>query len=244
MDLKEMLINLKTEAEKEIGSAEDLDMIEKIRVEFLGKKGKITSILREMGKIDADQRPVIGQLANLTREQIDILLASKKDNLLAVKEEKRLMEEKIDVTLPGRKKTVGRIHPLSKTIRRIEEVFLGMGYLIAEGPEVEYDRYNFEALNIPQDHPARDSQDTFYVTENILLRTHTSPVQIRYMENNSPPIKIISPGRVYRSDTVDATHSPTFHQIEGLVVDKGITMGDLIGTLREFAHGVLVRIRI
>ena len=238
MDLKEMLINLKTEAEKEIGSAEDLDMIEKIRVEFLGKKGKITSILREMGKIDADQRPVIGQLANLTREQIDILLASKKDNLLAVKEEKRLMEEKIDVTLPGRKKTVGRIHPLSKTIRRIEEVFLGMGYLIAEGPEVEYDRYNFEALNIPQDHPARDSQDTFYVTENILLRTHTSPVQIRYMENNSPPIKIISPGRVYRSDTVDATHSPTFHQIEGLVVDKGITMGDLIGTLREFAHGV------
>ena len=149
-----------------------------------------------------------------------------------------MIKEKIDVTLPGKKRGIGKIHPLSKTFERIEEVFLGMGYGIAEGPEVEFDKYNFEALNIPKNHPSRDTQDTFYISDNIVLRTHTSPVQIRFMEKSKPPIKIISPGRVYRSDAVDSTHSPIFHQVEGLVVDKNITMGDLIGTLKEFAIGV------
>ncbi len=238
MDLMEMLRDLKEEAKTKIENARDLSEIEELRIGYLGKKGALTMVLREMGRVSKEQRPVIGQLANETRECIESWLLEKKDVLLKLEEEKKLLAEKLDITLPGKKRGLGRIHPLTKTLQRIEEVFLGMGYEIAEGPEVEYDRYNFEALNIPKNHPARDTQDTFYISDNIVLRTHTSPVQVRFMLENKPPIKIISPGRVYRSDAVDATHSPIFHQVEGLVVDKMITMGDLIGTLKEFAHGV------
>lgn len=238
MGIKEKLEKLVEEAKEKIDSIQDLVESEKARIEYLGKKGALTLILREMGKVSSEERPLIGKLANQTRNTIEIWLNDKKEILIKKAEEQKLISEKIDVTLPGKKRGIGKIHPLSKTLERIEEVFLGMGYGIAEGPEVEFDKYNFEALNIPKNHPARDTQDTFYISDNIVLRTHTSPVQIRYMENQKPPIKIISPGRVYRSDAVDATHSPIFYQVEGLVVDKNITMGDLIGTLKEFAIGV------
>jgi phenylalanyl-tRNA synthetase alpha chain len=238
MDIKGMLQQMSNEAMIRIEKAVDLDEIEKLRVEYLGKKGALTAILREMGNVNESERPIFGQMANQTRNLIDGSLTGKKDLLHRYEEEKNLTAEKLDVTLPGKKARLGKIHPISKTLERIEEVFLGLGYIIAEGPEVEYTRYNFEALNTPENHPARDLQDTFYINGNIVLRTQTSPVQIRVMEKNRPPIKIISPGRVYRSDAVDSTHSPIFHQVEGLVVDKGITMGDLIGTLREFARGV------
>ena len=236
--MKGMLQNIKEEAKKRIDSLGTLEELEAIRVEFLGKKGKMTSVLRGMGKLSKEERPIIGQLANETREFVDRYLKDKKELLANAVEELKLKQETIDITLPGKRKRIGNIHPLTKTIEDIEELFIGMGYEIAEGPEVEYDKYNFGALNIPKDHPARDEQDTFYVNENIVLRTQTSPVQIRVMEVEEPPIKIICPGRVYRSDAVDATHSPIFYQMEGLVIDKGVTMGDLIGTLKECAKGV------
>jgi phenylalanyl-tRNA synthetase alpha chain len=204
----------------------------------LGKKGGLTAVLRGMGALSADERPVIGALANEVREGIESGLAAKKTVLSQKEQDEKLKNEKIDVTMDGRRPAVGKRHPLTRALDEIKDIFLGMGFEIAEGPDVELDYYNFEALNIPKEHPARDTQDTFYVSENVVLRTQTSPVQIRVMEQKKPPIRIIAPGRVFRSDAVDATHSPVFHQIEGLVVDKGVTMGDLKGTLEAFAKGL------
>ena len=188
-----------------------------------------------MGQLSPEERPVIGQIVNEVRVCLEDAIASKKQELSAKALENKLIAEKLDVTVPGNTHKVGHRHPLTLVQRDLEEIFMGMGFSIAEGPEVEYDYYNFKALNIPENHPARDTQDTFYITDNILLRSQTSPVQARVMEKQKPPIRIISPGRVYRSDAMDATHSPLFHQVEGLVVDEGITMGDLKGMLETFA---------
>ena len=209
--------------------------IEDLRIRYLGKKGELTAVLRGMGKLSAEERPVIGQLANEVRAEIEKKIDELNEKKNAALMEAKLRAEKLDVTVPGAPIRAGHFHPLSLVQRQLEDIFLGMGYSIVDGPEVEYDYYNFQALNIPPDHPARDTQDTFYITDNILLRSQTSPVQARVMEKTEPPIKIISPGRVYRSDAVDATHSPLFHQLEGLVIDRGITMGDLKGTLEMFA---------
>lgn len=236
--MKEQLNNIRVQAENELSAAETIQELESIRVKFLGKKGELTSVLRGMGALSAEERPIIGQIANEVRETLENRIEELKKKLLDKERDLRLSQEVIDVTIPGKRKVLGKKHPLTIVMDEIKEVFIGMGYEIAEGPEVEKDYYNFEALNIPKNHPARDVQDTFYINENILLRTQTSPVQIRVMENKKPPIKIICPGRVYRSDAVDATHSPIFHQVEGLVVDKGVTMGDLIGTLKVFAKSL------
>ncbi|RGQ35077.1 phenylalanine--tRNA ligase subunit alpha [[Clostridium] leptum] len=208
--------------------------MDELRVRFLGKKGELTGILKQMGKLSPEERPVIGQLANEVRSWIETDIETRLTEIKASQMAARLESEKLDVTLPGKRPQFGAKHPLSIVLDEIKEIFIGMGFEIADGPEVETDYYNFEALNIPKDHPARDTQDTFYINENILLRTQTSPVQVRVMEQKKPPIRIISPGRVYRSDALDATHSPLFHQIEGLVVDKGITFADLKGTLETF----------
>ena len=242
--MKETLEKIRAAAMAELNKA-DADL-EGIRVRFLGKKGELTAVLRGMGGLSPEERPVIGQLANDVRAAIEAAIAEKtaalKEQLLNAK----LRHEKLDVTVPGKAPRMGHQHPLSRVQREMEDIFIGMGFQIAEGPEVEYDYYNFQALNIPENHPARDTQDTFYITDNILLRSQTSPVQVRVMEKQKPPIRIISPGRVYRSDALDATHSPLFHQMEGLVVDKGVTMSDLKGTLETFAKqmfGEATRIR-
>ena len=210
--------------------------LEQIRIQYLGKKGELTSVLRGMGALSSEERPVVGQIANEIRAEIEAALTEKAQAMKQKQLEQQLKNEKIDVTMPAAAPRMGHVHPLTQVQRTIEDIFIGMGFSIAEGPEVEYDYYNFQALNIPENHPARDTQDTFYITDNILLRSQTSPVQVRTMEKQKPPIRVISPGRVYRSDEVDATHSPLFHQIEGLVVDKGITMGDLKGMLETFAQ--------
>ena len=233
--MKELLLAIRQKAEDELAATCDEASLEEARVRYLGKKGELTAVLRGMGKLTPEERPAVGQLANEVRETIEGMIAERKNALQAVALEKKLREEKIDVTAPGKKIAVGERHPLAKVEEELCTIFTSMGFDIVEGPEVEYDHYNFEKLNIPKDHPARDTQDTFYITENILLRSQTSPVQVRTMEVQKPPIRIISPGRVYRSDAVDATHSPMFHQLEGLVVDKGITMGDLKGMLEYFA---------
>lgn len=231
--MKEKLLKIAEEASFAIDAA-GADL-EALRIKYLGKKGELTAVLRGMGALSAEERPVIGQLANEVRAKIEAKIEAGREAARARELEAKLASEKIDVTVPGHKTPVGVMHPISLVQRQLEEIFLGMGYEIAEGPEVELDYYNFQALNIPEDHPARDTQDTFYITDNILLRSQTSPVQVRTMEQKKQPIKIISPGRVYRSDAVDATHSPLFHQLEGLVVDHGVTMGDLKGTLESFA---------
>lgn len=233
--MKQQLEAIKIDALEQISNAENLKALDELRVKYLGKKGELTAILKQMGKLSAEERPLIGQLANVVREEIESSIESTKKVLAEKAVAERLANETIDVTMPGSHTAMGKKHPLSIVLDEIKEIFLGMGFDVANGPEVEYDYYNFEALNIPKDHPARDTQDTFYISDNIVLRTQTSPVQIRVMEKQKPPIRIISPGRVYRSDAVDATHSPVFHQIEGLVVDKGITMADLKGTLEIFA---------
>ncbi len=232
--MKQQLETIREQALKAFALAHDQTELEALRVQYLGKKGELTAILKQMGKLSAQERPVMGQLANEVRAAIEDSLSQRAARLKQDALTARLESEKIDVTLPGVPQTLGAKHPLSIVLDEIKEIFIGMGFEIVEGPEVELDYYNFEALNIPKDHPARDTQDTFYINENVLLRTQTSPVQIRTMEKKKPPIRIISPGRVYRSDTVDATHSPVFHQIEGLVVDKGITFADLKGTLETF----------
>lgn len=232
--MKETLQKIKEEALAAL-SAADAD-IEALRIRYLGKKGELTAVLRGMGKLSPEERPIMGQLANEVRAQIEEQLTKRVGELKAAAMEGRLRREKLDVTVPGEKVYMGHLHPLTKMRRELEDIFSGMGFSIAEGPEVETDYYNFQALNTPADHPARDTQDTFYITDNVLLRSQTSPVQVRTMEHMRPPIRIVSPGRVYRSDTMDATHSPLFHQLEGLVVDEGITMGDLKGTLEKFAQ--------
>ncbi len=234
--MKEQLSRIKAEAESALQSAETLDALEELRVKYLGKKGELTSVMKGMGALSAEERPVIGQLANEVRDFIGGALDNKRSALLSAEAEKKILAETIDVTIPGKRPAAGKTHPLTTVLNDLNDIFIGMGFTIAEGPEVELDYYNFEALNIPKDHPARDTQDTFYINDNVVLRTQTSPVQVRVMENQKPPIRIISPGRVYRSDAVDATHSPVFHQVEGLVIDKGITMADLKGTLEVFAR--------
>ena len=236
--MKQELENIKAEALKKITGVEDRTELDALRVKYLGKKGDLTAILKQMGKLSAEERPAMGQLANEIRSNIENLIAQTDEKIKKFETEKKLEKETIDVTIPGTKNVIGHKHPLSIVLDEVKDIFFGMGFDIATGPEVEWDYYNFEALNIPKNHPARDTQDTFYITENMLLRTQTSPVQIRVMEKQAPPIRIIAPGRVYRSDAVDATHSPIFHQIEGLVVDKGITMGNLKGCLEAFAKAL------
>ncbi len=232
--MKAELEAIAKQALEELKGAQDLKVLDAVRVKYLGKKGELTAILKQMGKLSAEERPVIGQLANQVRADIEQMLEQTKIDLEAKALDIRLAGETLDVTLPGQKKPLGKKHPLTIVLDELKEIVVGMGFEIATGPEVELDYYNFEALNIPKDHPSRDTQDTFYISDNVLLRTQTSPMQIRTMEKKKPPIRIIAPGRVYRSDAVDATHSPLFHQVEGLVVDKGITMADLKGTLEVF----------
>ncbi len=232
--MKQQLEEIRARASAALSKAKAQQDIESLRVQFLGKKGELTAILKQMGKLSPEERPVIGQLANKVRAVIEQDIESRAAELKQEELARRLKEETLDVTLPGSRHTLGRKHPLSIVLEEIEEIFVGMGFDIVDGPEVETDYYNFEALNTPKNHPARDTQDTFYINENILLRTQTSSVQVRVMEKQKPPIRIISPGRVYRSDAVDATHSPSFHQIEGLVVAKAITFGVLKGTLQTF----------
>ena len=232
--MKETLEKIKAAALQEL--ADKGADLEALRIKYLGKKGELTAVLRGMGQLPAEERPVIGQLANDVRAAIEEALRARLDEAKEAALRLKLQKETLDVTVPGDETPVGHLHPLTRIQREMEDIFLGMGFSIAEGPEVEYDYYNFQALNIPPDHPARDTQDTFYITENILLRSQTSPVQVHVMESQQPPIKIISPGRVYRSDAVDATHSPLFHQMEGMVIDRGVTMSDLKGTLAMFAR--------
>jgi phenylalanyl-tRNA synthetase alpha chain len=235
--MQEQLKQLQQEALEKVEQAQELKALNDIRVAYLGKKGPITEVLRGMGKLSAEERPVMGALANEVREAIATSISSKQERLEQLAVEQKLANETIDVTLPGRPVRVGNHHPLTAVVEEIEDLFLGMGYQIAEGPEVETDYFNFEALNLPKGHPARDMQDSFYITEELLLRTHTSPVQARTMQKHEGkgPVKIICPGKVYRRDNDDATHSHQFTQIEGLVVDENISMSDLKGTLEVFA---------
>ncbi len=233
--MKEKLSEIRVRALAMIEDAGELGSLNEVRIAFLGKKGELTAVLKGMKDVDPQERPLVGQMVNETRAEIERRLEEKKAQMEARALESRLQEEIIDVTLPARKNKIGHRHPNTIVLDEVERIFIGMGYEVVEGPEIEYDYYNFEALNIPAGHPARDEQDTFYIDENILLRTQTSPVQIRMMEERDLPIRMIAPGRVFRSDEVDATHSPSFHQIEGLVIDKGITFADLKGTLEIFA---------
>jgi len=279
--MKEELQKIQNIAEGKISGANTLNEIEDLRIEFLGKKSELSNLMKEMGALTAEERPVFGAVANEVRASIENALAAKKNEFENVALVAKMGKEKIDVTIPGNRQKIGRIHPLNKVLNQIKDIFISMGFEIVDGPEIETDYYNFEALNIPKDHPARDAQDTFYVdmgeckffedgrpmaaptvegktvpfdgtpraaspttggaspsptNDNWLLRTQTSPVQIRTMEKKTPPIRIIAPGRVYRSDAVDATHSPIFHQIEGLVIDKSVTFGNLKGCLEQFVH--------
>ncbi len=236
--MKEQLEQIKGSALAAIAGAETEQALEEVRVRFLGKKGELTVILRGMGAVAPEDRPKIGAMVNTIRAEIEESLSARFGDLKAQSMERKLREERIDVTMPAPEKKVGKLHPITQTRNRMVEIFTGMGFEIAEGPEVESTYFNFDALNAPADHPSRDDTDTFYFSENVLLRTQTSPVQIRSMEGKIPPIRMISPGRVYRSDVADATHSPMFHQCEGLVIDKGITMGDLKGTLATFAKAM------
>ena len=246
--MKEKLQGILQSAKEQLAAAADARALDDARVKFLGKKGELTAVLKQMGKLSPEERPVMGQMANEVRAAIEEKLAARGAALKAAMAEQKLKMETIDVTLPGKPVREGHRHPLNLVLDEIKEIFLGMGFDVVSGPEVELDYYNFEALNLPPDHPARDTQDTFYITDKVLLRTQTSPVQIRTMEQRKPPIRIIAPGRVYRSDAVDATHSPIFHQIEGLVVDEGITMSDLKGCLetvikRLYGEDSVVRFR-
>ncbi len=238
--MESRLKELQEEALHKIDQATDLKALNEVRVAYLGKKGPITEVLRGMGKLSAEERPKMGALVNEVRGHIENHMSVKQEELESLAVKKQLENEKIDVTLPGNPITVGNHHPLTRIVEEIEDLFIGMGYTVEEGPEVEKDYYNFEALNLPKGHPARDMQDSFYITEELLLRTHTSPVQARTMEskNGKGPVKIICPGKVYRRDNDDATHSHQFMQIEGLVVDENIRMSDLKGTLQVFAKRI------
>lgn len=232
--MKEQLLKIKSDFNAEVADVSTLKNLDEIRVKYLGKKGLLTSILKQMGALNAEERPIMGQLANEVREFITDSIENKGADLKSKDLNQRLENEKIDVTMPGKQYSMGHKHPLNIVLDEVCDIFVGMGFSIVSGPEVETDYYNFEALNMPRSHPARDTQDTFYIDDNTLLRTQTSSVQIRTMEKQKPPIRIIAPGRVYRSDEVDATHSPVFNQIEGLVVDKNVTFSDLKGTLSAF----------
>ncbi|MBR4358373.1 MAG: phenylalanine--tRNA ligase subunit alpha [Butyrivibrio sp.] len=233
--MSEQLEKIREEALKQIKGSEGLEKLNEIRVNFLGKKGELTSILKSMKDVAPEDRPKVGQLVNETREAIEKVLEETKNKMEAAARDAKLKAEVIDVTLPAKKNKVGHCHPNTIALDEVERIFTGMGYEVVEGPEVEKDYYNFEALNIPADHPAKDEQDTFYINGDLLLRTQTSSTQVHEMEKGKLPIKMIAPGRVFRADEVDATHSPSFHQVEGLVIDKNVTFADLKGTLAEFA---------
>ena len=233
--MKEKLQSIQEEAVRLIQAADAPEKLNDVKVRFLGKKGELTAVLKGMKDVAPEDRPKVGQLVNETREAIEQLLEETKTKMERALREEQLKSEVIDVTLPSKKNMVGHRHPNTITLEEVERIFIGMGYEVVEGPEVEYDEYNFEKLNIPADHPAKDEQDTFYINKDIVLRTQTSPVQARVMEKGELPIRMIAPGRVFRSDEVDATHSPSFHQIEGLVIDKNISFADLKGTLEVFA---------
>ena len=233
--MKDQLKNIASAAAQALESAASVQDIEAMRVRYLGKKGELTAILKQMGSLSAEERPVIGQVANEIRAKIESAIDEAGQKAAAHEMERRLQRETLDVTLPGKKITLGKKHPLTTVLDEVTDIFTGMGYSVAEGPEVELVHYNFDMLNAPKTHPSREPQDTFYIDPDIVLRTQTSPMQARVMEKTQPPIRIIAPGRVFRNDEVDATHSPMFHQIEGLVIDKNVTMGDLKGTLEVFA---------
>ncbi len=233
--MKERMEAIKKAAFERIESAKSLDDLNEIKTSILGKKGELTSVLKGMKDVAPEDRPKVGQMVNDARAAIEEFLERETKELNAKIREEKMKKEVIDVTLPAKKLKAGHRHPNQIALDDLERVFVGMGYEVVEGPEVEYDKYNFELLNIPANHPAKDEQDTFYITKDILLRTQTSPVQARVMETGRMPIRIISPGRVFRSDEVDATHSPSFHQVEGLVIDKNITMADLKGTIDQWA---------
>jgi len=237
--MKEKIAEIEKKSIQEIENCTTQKELNELKVKYLGKKGELTTVLRGMGALSPEERPVIGNLVNQVRDKLNELFTEKEETFKKKELEKRLLTEKIDITEPSKKIELGSLHPITQIIKEVEEIFLGMGYKIADGPEVEKAIYNFDKLNTPPDHPARDIQDTFYITDDVVLRSQTSPVQARVMENQKPPIKIICPGAVYRSDSVDATHSPVFHQIEGLVVDKNISMTDLKGTLEMFAKKCL-----
>ena len=234
--MKEKLEQIKQRALAAIEEAADIDNLNDVRVTFLGKKGELSKLLKGMKDVPPEDRPKVGQMVNEARAKIEAEMEKEKAAILKKIREEKMKQEVIDVTLPGTKVAIGHRHPNQIALDELERVFIGMGYEVVEGPEVEYDRYNFELLNIPENHPAKDEQDTFYITKDILLRTQTSSVQARIMETGRMPIRVIAPGRVFRSDEVDATHSPSFHQVEGLVVDKGITFADLKGTLQQWAQ--------
>ena len=233
--MQEQLKNIENIALEELKLAKDSTTVENIRVKYLGKKGELTTILRSMGGLSKEERPIMGKLVNEVKATLEAKLEEVLTQIKIKEKNEKLANEVIDISIPGTKNLVGKRHPLELTLDSMKEIFVSMGFTIEEGPEVEKDYYNFEALNIPKNHPARSEQDTFYINDNIVLRTQTSPVQARVMEKQEPPIKMISPGKVFRSDAVDATHSPIFYQMEGLVIDKGITFADLKGTLELFA---------
>ncbi|MBD2774501.1 phenylalanine--tRNA ligase subunit alpha [Iningainema tapete] len=243
-NLEAQLLTLQAEGEKAIFSADSLERLEELRVNYLGKKGELGALLRSMGQLSAEERPKIGAIANTVKEAIQNSIDQQRASLEAAEIQGRLEAETLDVTMPGIYRPQGRIHPLNGIIDRATDIFVGMGYTVANGPEMETDYYNFEALNTPPDHPARDMQDTFYLPDGNLLRTQTSSVQIRYMEAEEPPIRIIAPGRVYRKDEVDATHTAVFHQIELLAVDEGLTFTDLKGTIKMFLQAMFGEVPI
>ena len=236
--MKSQLESIRSAALAAIAEATDGKAVEELRVKYLGKKGEITAILKQMGSLSAEERPVMGQLANEVRAAIETAIAESAEKMKSAALEAQLKAETVDITMPAKKRTVGSLHPINKVANDLIDIFQSMGFDVVDGPEVETDYYNFEALNVPADHPARDMQDTFFLNPTLLLRSQTSATQIRTMENRQPPIKMVCPGRVFRADEVDATHSPVFHQMEGLVVDKGITMCDLKGVLEQFAHEI------
>lgn len=234
--MKELLEKLKEKAIFSLEEISSLEELDNLRVQYMGKKGELTTILKEMGKLSKEERPIIGKIANEVREEIEKIIDEKKEAFKKAALDKRLKNEMIDVTIPVKPNFVGKIHPITSVIRDMEKIFMSMGFSVVEGPEIETVQNNFDALNAPKNHPSRDMSDTFYITEDLLLRTQTSPVQVRTMRNTEPPIKIISPGRCFRYDTPDATHSPMFHQIEGLVIDKNINFANLKSTLEIFAY--------
>lgn len=236
--MKQQLENITMQAKAMIAECASENEIEALRVKYLGKKGELTVLLKQMGSLSPEERPIMGQLVNQAKGEVEALITEKSQELKKKALEQKLLNETIDITMPAKNVKKGKLHPLNTVLDDMINIFTSMGFDVVDGPEVETDHYNFECLNVPADHPARDMQDTFYLANNILLRTQTSAAQIRTMETRKPPIRVICPGRVFRADEVDATHSPVFHQIEGLVVDKGITMCDLKGILEEFAHEI------
>jgi len=236
--MKEQLTAIRAAALAAVETAKTAAEVEELRVRFLGKKGEVSAILKQLGSLSAEERPVIGQLANEIRADIEAAITNAKTALEKAAQAEKLKAESLDITMPGKQSDIGGLHPINVVLNDMINIFQSMGFDVVDGPEVETDYYNFEALNVPADHPARDMQDTFYLSENLLLRTQTSAAQIRTMKDRKPPIRIVCPGRVFRADEVDATHSPVFHQMEGLVVDKNITMCDLKGVLEQFAHEI------